>query len=134
MKTIFIILSLVLLTSCEYDYIFDNPNHPQEYMGNWVCDSTLPKGSLKRNFSIMQTGVGITTTTLQSDWIHTITTTTSYNDFKVDQAQTTFTLINIINDKRIDVLMYKIVKRPTESPYGLMLKDTANNVTYYLHD
>lgn len=117
-RNIIIILSLVILTSCEYDYIHDNPKHPQEYFGNWVCDSTMPKAAEKRNFSIMQTGVDITLNA------HTIA---RYADWEVDEQRTKFTLLN---DKYQPVLSYEIVRKL----YKLALKDTTNNVIYYLHD
>lgn len=40
MKLIALILSLILFTSCEYDYIHENPKHSQEYVGKWNVDST----------------------------------------------------------------------------------------------
>jgi hypothetical protein len=125
MKTIFIILSLVLLTSCEYDYIFDDPNRPQEYYGNWVCDSTYLNGVKnnkieKRNFSIMQTEVSITSAV-------DVHNSVGYHSWKLDETQTKFLLLN---SDYVEILSFDIIRKP----YKLALKDTANNVTYYLHD
>lgn len=122
MNKIFIILSLILLTSCEYDYIFTNPNHPQEYMGNWICDSTFSKNSEKRNFYIMQTGVEVTLT----DDIHK---TYHYYDFKVDKSKTIPTFI-LYNSSYVEIKSYKIIQEPYK---GFMaLKDSLNNTIYYL--
>jgi len=125
MKTILIILSLVLLTSCEYDYIVDDPNRPQEYNGNWVCDSTYLNGVKnnkieKRNFSIMQTEVRITSAV-------DVHNSVGYHSWKLDETQTKFLLLN---SDYVEVLSFDIIRKP----YKLALKDTANNVTYYLHD
>ena len=124
MNKLLIILSLVLLTSCEYDYIHDDPNRPQEYCGNWVCDTTYFNGVRndkieKRNFSIMQTEVSITSAI-------NIRNTVRYHSWKLDETQTKFLLLN--NDY-VEVLAFEI----TRKPYKLALKDTANKVTYYLH-
>ena len=125
MKTILIILSLVLLTSCEYDYIVDDPNRPQEYCGNWVCDSTYLNGVKnnkieKRNFSIMQTEVRITSAV-------DVHNSVGYHSWKLDETQTKFLLLN---SDYVEVLAFEIIRKP----FKLALKDTANNVTYYLHD
>jgi hypothetical protein len=116
-RNIIVILTFIVFTSCKYDYIHDNPKHPQEYLGNWNCDSTLPKAAEKRNFSIMQTGVDITLNA------HTIA---SYPDWEVDEQRITFTLLN---DKYVPILSYEIVQKP----YKLALRDTSNKITYYLH-
>lgn len=118
-RNILIILSLILLTSCEYDYIHNNPNHPQEYFGNWFCDSTYLNGVKnnnveKRNFLIMQTGVDITLN------LHNIA---SYDDWIVDEPQTTFTVLNSDN---IELFIYKIVRKPNKLALEL------DNIIYYL--
>jgi hypothetical protein len=124
MNKVIIILSLLILTSCEYDYIVDDPNRPQEYNGNWVCDSTYFNGVKnnkieKRNFAIMQTEVSITSAV-------DIHNTISYGSWKLNETQTMFLLLN----DNIEVLAFEIIRKP----YRLALKDTSNKVTYYLHD
>jgi hypothetical protein len=124
-RNIIIILTLALLTSCEYDYIHDDPNRPQEYCGNWVCDSTYFNGVKnnkieKRNFSIMQTEVTITSAVDAH-------VSSSYHSWKLDETQTKFLLLN---SDYVEILSFEIVRKP----YKLALKDTANKVTYYLHD
>jgi hypothetical protein len=37
-------LSILLLSSCEYDYIHENSKHAQEYVGKWNVDYSLVKG------------------------------------------------------------------------------------------
>lgn len=125
MYKVLIILFLLVLTSCEYDYIVDDPNRPQEYNGNWVCDSTYFNGVKnnkieKRNFAIMQTEVSITSAV-------DIHNTIRYHSWKLDETQTKFLLLN---SDYIEVLAFEIIRKP----YRLALKDTANKVTYYLHD
>jgi hypothetical protein len=124
MNKLLIILSLVLLVSCEYDYIHDDPNRPQEYLGNWVCDSTYLNGVKnnkieKRNFSILQTEVSITSAV-------DVHVSSRYANWKLDETQTKFLLLN---NNYVEVLAFEIVRKP----YKLALKDTSNNVTYYLH-
>ena len=123
MNKILIILTLLFLSSCEYDYIHTDPNRPQEYFGNWVCDSTYLNGVKnnkieKRNFSIMQTEVSITSAVDVHNSIR-------YQNWKLDEPQTMFLLLN----SGIEVLAFEIIRKP----YKLALKDTANKVTYYLH-
>lgn len=117
-RNIIIILSFILY-SCG-GYIHENPNHPHEYLGNWTCDSTSPKGAEMRNFFIMQTGVDITSAI-------DIHKTISYADWKVDTQQTTFTLLN---NNYVEVFAFKIIRKP----YMLALKDSTNNVIYYLNN
>jgi len=124
MKTLIFILSLFLLVSCEYDYIHDDPDRPQEYFGNWVCDSTYFNGVKnnkieKRNFSIMQTEVTITSAV-------NVRESSRYHSWKLNETQTEFLLLN---NKYVPILSFEIVRKP----YKLALKDTSNNVTYYLH-
>jgi hypothetical protein len=118
-RNIIVILTLALLTSCEYDYIHYNPDHPEGYLGNWMCDSTLPKGMEKRNFSIMQTEVKITSAVD----IHQYDT---YADWKVDELETTLILID---GNGIEAFAYEIIRRP----YKLALKDKFTQTIYYLH-
>ena len=123
MYKVLIILFLSFLTSCEYDYIVDDPNRPQEYNGNWVCDSTYFNGVKnnkieKRNFAIMQTEVSITSAV-------DVHNTIRYGNWKLNDSQTMFLLLN----SNIEVLAFEIIRKP----YKLALKDTANEVTYYLH-
>ena len=124
MYKVLIILFLSFLTSCEYDYIVDDPNRPQEYNGNWVCDSTYFNGVKnnkieKRNFAIMQTEVSITSAV-------DIHNTIRYGSWKLNETQTMFLLLN----DNVEVLAFEIIRKP----YRLALKDTSNKVTYYLHD
>jgi hypothetical protein len=124
MYKVLIILFLSFLTSCEYDYIVDDPNRPQEYNGNWVCDSTYFNGVKnnkieKRNFAIMQTEVSITSAV-------DVHNTIRYGGWKLNETQTMFLLLN----DNVEVLAFEIIRKP----YRLALKDTSNKVTYYLHD
>ena len=123
-RNIIFILTLTLLTSCEYDYIHEDLNRPQEYCGNWVCDSTYFNGVRnnkieKRNFAIMQTEVTITSAV-------DVHVSSSYHSWKLDETQTKFLLLN---SDYVEILSFEIIRKP----YKLALKDTANKVTYYLH-
>lgn len=123
MNKVLIILLLLLSYSCEYDYIVTDPDRPQEYFGNWVCDSTYLNGVRnnkieKRNFSIMQTEVSITSAINVRDVVR-------YQNWKLNESQDEFVLFN----NGIQVLAFEIIRKP----YKLALKDTANKVTYYLH-
>lgn len=127
-RNIIIILTLLLLTSCR-DYIFDDSLRPQEYCGNWTCDSTYVYGvknnANKSNFSIMQTGVDI----ISSYDGRTIET---YNDWNVDNSKNipTFILFKIINEKYVPVKSYDVVQVPHLSHLALKL----DSVTYYLSE
>ena len=112
------------MTSCEYDYIHEDLNRPQEYCGNWVCDSTYLNGVRnnkieKRNFAIMQTEVTITSAV-------DVHVSSSYHSWKLDETQTKFLLLN---SDYVEILSFEIIRKP----YKLALKDIANKVTYYLH-
>jgi hypothetical protein len=50
-----------------------------------------------------------------------------YHSWKLDETQTKLLLLN---SDYVEVLAFEIIRKP----YRLALKDTANNVTYYLHD
>ena len=121
-------MTLLLLTSCR-DYIFDDSLRPQEYCGNWTCDSTYVNGTKnnvnKSNFSIMQTGVDI----ISSYDGRTIET---YNDWNVDNTKSIpiFILFRIINEKYVPVKSYDVVQVPHFGHLALKL----DSVTYYLSE
>ena len=122
-RKIIIILFLIALTFCKYDYIYENPNHPKEYIGSWLCDSTYLNGIKnntveKRNFLIMQNGVDITLN---------IRNISNYYDWKVDKSEniTTFILFNI---DYIPQATYDVVQEPLSGILALKF----GNVTYFL--
>jgi hypothetical protein len=120
------ILFFILLISCT-DYIFDNPLHPQEYIGNWICDSTYVdevKNNLdKYNFSIMQTGVEIVSS-------YSGKKIANYNDWNIDNSKDipTFILFIVVNDNYVSVKTYDVVEIPHFGHMALKL----DSVTYYL--
>jgi hypothetical protein len=126
-RNIIIILILFFLASCT-DYI-DDPLRPQEYLGNWTCDSTyvnsVKNNVDKTNFFIMQTGVDITSS-------YDGRTVASYNDWSIDNSKNipTFILFKIINEKYIPVKSYDVVQIPHFDHLALKL----DSVIYYLSD
>lgn len=116
MRKQLIILSLVLLTSCEYDYIFDNPNHPQEYFGNWINVKTTINGmkiDSVNNFLILQDGVTVNKR--------------KFANWKVDGSNIViFTLLN--NTTLKPEMVYEVQKEP----YFEEMELKYNNVVFYL--
>jgi hypothetical protein len=123
MNKLIIIVFLLLLVSCNSQYIYENPNHPVKYLGNWICDSTFVKNARtysveRKNFTIMQTGVDIT---INDHYLE------HYSDWKMDNSKTIPSLI-LYDANYIEQLFYDVVVPVEMGVLGLKL----DTVTYYL--
>jgi hypothetical protein len=118
------ILFLVFLFSCTKEYVHYNPDHPQEYLGSWACDSTYLNGvknnnSIKENFLIMQTGVDV--------WSSQGYPIISSDNWRLDKTKTppAFILLNAVNDI---MKVYDVVKEPLRGNMALR----TDTLTFYL--
>jgi hypothetical protein len=87
---------LLILTSCEYDYIHENPKHPEQYIGIWRNDSIYINGIKSddtEDFEILQEDLEIGPK--------------NYFKWEVDNNQ----LIGF-SDKNTPVIFFDIIKEP----------------------
>jgi hypothetical protein len=123
MNKLLIILFLLLLTSCEYDYIHNDPNHPDEYRGIWKCDSIYVDNKLsskepKANFLQLIQPV------MEFDGI-------GYANWKVRKDTIPNVLIGL-NTPNIPAITLNVVKAPIFDKDGIKLELKLENKMYYL--
>lgn len=111
-----IILSLVLLSSCEYDYIHENPKHAQEYVGEWNVDSTIVNG-----VNIEQS--------IGSINIYQETVEFGRNEYRHWELKKTESPVKLILMNVVDVpeIIFEVIEPPTNK---MVLK--LNNIVYFL--
>jgi hypothetical protein len=128
MRKLLIILFFIFLFSC-WDYIHNDSEQPQEYLGSWICDSTYLNSVkndtvIKENFDILQTGVDV--------WTSQGSPIISSKSWRLDKTKTppAFILLDAINNI---MNVYDVVKEPLKGNMALRI-DTlrTDTLTFYL--
>jgi hypothetical protein len=122
MKKLLYILIMFLLVGCEYDYIHDDPYHPDEYRGVWMLDSISVDGKVQIK--------------KLPDFLQLIQPVMEFNGIGYANWQARKdTIPNVViglNKPNVPAIVLDVIQKPEFIKDGIKLHLKQSNTIYYL--